>query len=220
MLEEEFEVYDFRNFSIEEVTKKSYEFLELMNLRRTTRELSNREIPNEILYNLIKVAANAPSGANIQPWIFCLVTSEDVKKKIRDEAEKIEKLNYEKWFSEQKKIDLKFTGLDYKKEFLTEAPALIVVFKQKYRLEDDKIISNYYPMESVGLAIGMLISAIHYSGLLTIPYTPSPMKFLKKILKRPDNESPVMLLPVAYPKKDAKVPIITKKELKEVLVEY
>lgn len=210
--------FDFKNNN--DILNFSNEFLSLMKKRRTTRDLSNREIPKEVLYNIIKVGANAPSGANIQPWTFCLVTSDNIKSEIREEAEKIEKINYDKLFTERKKSDLEFTGLDYKKEFLTESPALIVVFKHKYRLEDDNIISNYYPMESVGLALGMLITAIHYSGLATIPYTPSPMRFLKKILNRPNYESPVMVLPVAYPKENALVPIISKKDLNEVMVEY
>ena len=220
MNNEEFEKLKFNFNDTEDLINNSTEFYKLMQNRRTTRDLSNKKIPKEVLYNLIKIASNAPSGANIQPWTFCLVTSDEIKSKIRDESEKIEKLNYEKWFSEQKKFDLQFTGLDYQKEFLTEAPALIVVFKHKYRIENNKSIPNYYPMESVGLAIGMLITAIHYTGLSTIPYTPSPMKFLKKILNRPSYESPVMVLPVAYPKESALVPFITKKKLDEVLVEY
>lgn len=220
MITEEFEniKFDFKNNV--EILNNSIKFLTLMKKRRTTRDLSNKEIPKEVLYNIIKIGANAPSGANIQPWTFCLVTSYEKKAEIREEAERIEKINYDKLFTERKKSDLEFTGLDYKKEFLTESPALIVVFKHKYRLEDDNIISNYYPMESVGLAIGMLITAIHYSGLATIPYTPSPMRFLKKILNRPSYESPVMILPVAYPKESALVPIISKKVLSEVMVEY
>lgn len=216
----EFENLNFKIAEMDKVVKKSHEFLELMQKRRTTRDLSNKPIDKNVLINIIRTAATAPSGANIQPWTFCLITSEKYKKLIREEAEKIEKLNYEKLFSEQKKIDLEFTGLDHNKEFLTESPALIAVFKHKYRIENEKQIQNYYPNESIGLALGILLTSIHNAGLATIPYTPTPMTFLKKILNRPSYESPVMILPVAFPKQDAKIPIISKKEFSEICVEY
>jgi nitroreductase len=216
----EFEKLNFNEIEMDQIIQNSSDFLDLMKKRRTTRDLSDKPIDKQVLINIIKTAATAPSGANIQPWTFCLITSEKYKKLIREEAEKIEKLNYEKLFSDQKKIDIEFTGLDYQKEFLTESPALIAVFKHKYRIENDKQIQNYYPNESIGLALGILLTSIHHAGLATIPYTPTPMTFLKKILDRPSYESPVMILPVAFPKKEAQIPKITKKDFDEICVEY
>lgn len=220
MITEKFVKMNFNFKSEEEILTNSSNFLNLMRDRRTTRDLSNKPIDKNILLNIIKTASTSPSGANIQPWTFCLITSDKYKRLVREEAERIEKINYEKLFSDQKKKDIEFTGTNYEKEFLTTAPALIAVFKHKYRYDKDKQIPNYYPNESIGLALGILLTSIHVAGLATIPYTPTPMNFLKKLLNRPSYESPVMILPVAYPKQNAEIPIIKRKSLDEVLVEY
>lgn len=218
--EKEFIDLEFEKKCCEEMLKCSKQFYELMDKRRTVRDISNEPIDYEIFYNLILTAGTAPSGANIQPWKFALIKDITIKETIREEAEKIEKRSFEELFSEQKKKDIEFTGNNWEKPFLTEAPALIVVFKEKYRFQDGEKVSNYYPNESVGLALGMLFAAIHNAGLVTIPYTPHPITFLKKILNRPENEAPVMLLPIGLPKEGAKIPNKNRKKLSEILVEY
>lgn len=203
------------------MTERSKEFYDFMNKRRTVREISSEELPDELIHNLILTAGTAPSGANIQPWKFCLIKDPEVKEKIRNEAEKLEERSYRELYSQRKKEDIAFTGTDWQKSFLTEAPALIVAFKEKYRIDEEgKHIPNYYPNESIGLALGMLFSAIHNAGLVTIPYTPHPINFLKKLLDRPDNEAAVMVLPIGYPKESAKVPDKKRKSLDEIMDVY
>lgn len=205
----------------DDLVQSSFEYYEKLDKRRTTRELSDEEIPLEVLENLILSAGTSPSGANLQPWTFALVRNKELKKLIRQEAEKIEKKSYEEQFSKEKLDDLKFTGLNWEKPFLEDAPALIVVFKHKYRVDEEgnhhKI---YYPNESIGISTGLLFSAIHNLGLCTIPYTPLPLTFIKRILKRPENEAPFMILPIAYPKKSAKIPNKIRKSLEEIIVRY
>lgn len=211
---------DFEKRCCSEMIDRSKEYYNFMDKRRTVREISEEPIDDEIIHNLILTAGTAPSGANVQPWKFCHIKDPAVKQQIRDEAEVIEKKSYDELFSDQKKSDIEFTGNDWQKDFLTTAPALIVVFKEKYRYENGEKISNYYPNESVGLALGLLFSAIHNAGLVTIPYTPHPISFLKKILNRPDNEAPVMLLPVGYPIDGAKIPDKKRKLLEEIMETY
>jgi iodotyrosine deiodinase len=212
---------EFKKLSCDEIEKKSKDFYEFMDKRRTVREISREPLSDEIYQNLILTAATAPSGANQQPWTFCLVKSPSIKKQIREEAEKIEKRSYEELFSEEKKDAIAFTGLDWHKAFLEDAPALIIVFKHKYQFDENgDRIKVYYPNEGVGLAIGMLFTAIHSCGLVTTPYTPHPITFLKKILNRPDNEAPVMILPIGLPKDDAMIPDKKRKPLDQIMIEY
>lgn len=212
---------EFKKLSNEDLVHRSYDYYQKLDKRRTTRELSDEEIPLEVLENLILSAGTSPSGANLQPWTFALVRNKELKKEIRKQAEEVEKKSYEEQFSKEKLDDLKFTGLNWEKPFLENAPALIVVFKHKYRVDEEgnhhKI---YYPNESIGIATGLLFSAIHNSGLCTIPYTPLPLTFIKRILKRPDNEAPFMILPIAFPKDDAKIPDKQRKSLNEIIVRY
>ncbi len=205
----------------EEIEKKSQEFYQFMDTRRTVREFSSKELSNEVYQNLILTAGTAPSGANQQPWTFCLVKDPAIKKKIRIESEKIEKRSYDELFSKEKKDAISFTGLDWQKAFLEDAPALIIVFKHKYQLDESGNRTKvYYPNEGIGLAVGMLFVAIHNARLVTTPYTPHPITFLKKILNRPENESPVMILPIGLPKDGAKVPDKKRKTLYQIMVEY
>ena len=181
------------------------------------REFSERPVPREIIEDCIMAAGTAPNGANMQPWHFVVIEDENVKKKIRAAAEEEEKEFYEKRASEEWLKALAPLGTDEKKPFLEEAPYLIAIFAEKYGLtkNGDKVL-NYYVKESVGIATGMLITAIHHAGLASLTHTPSPMGFLNDILERPSNETPFLLLVVGYPKEEVKVPDITKKPLEEI----
>lgn len=197
------------------------DFYQKMKSRRSVRHFSDKEVPEEVINNIIMTAASAPSGAHKQPWTFCVIKDPALKAKIRVAAEKEEYENYHGRMSEEWLKDLEKFETDWKKEFLTTAPCLMVIFKKAYDLEDDGSKSkNYYVSESVGIAAGFLIAAIHMAGLVTLTHTPSPMNFLKEILGRPDNEKPFLLLPVGYPADEVLVPDISRKKINEVLVWY
>lgn len=184
--------------------------------RRSVREFSSEPVPFELVQDLIMTASTAPSGAHKQPWTFCLVGNPAIKKEIRKAAEKEEYESYNSRMSEQWLKDLAPLGTDWNKPFLEIAPWLIIVFKRAFEYVDGEKWQNYYVNESVGIACGMLINAIHNAGLVTLTHTPSPMNFLSKILERPDNERPYLLLPVGYPAEDAMVPNLKRKAFKEV----
>lgn len=189
--------------------------------RRTVREFSDRPVDREVIELILKTASTAPSGANKQPWNFCVVTNPETKARIREAAEKEEFENYHGRMSEDWLKDLEKFGTNHIKEFLTTAPYIIVAFKKAYDLDaEGNKEKNYYVNESVGLACGMLIAAIHNAGLVTVTHTPSPMNFLQKVLERPENERPFLLLPVGYPAEDAQVPVIKRKGLAEMSVWY
>jgi nitroreductase len=171
--------------------------------------------------NIIMTAASAPSGANKQPWTFCLVSDAKVKSRIREAAEKEEYENYNGRMSDEWLKDLAPFGTDWHKEFLETAPYLVVIMKKAYDLNEAGVkTKNYYVNESVGIASGMLITAIHNAGLVCLTHTPSPMNFLSSILHRPENERPYLLLPVGHPAQSAKVPVIQRKPMEEVLIKY
>ena len=217
MNNKEFINYNGKTYSEEEVERKSMEFQEDMSKRRSVRDFSERKIPKEVIENLIKTAGLAPSGANKQPWTFCVISDPKLKKEIRRLAEIEEYENYHGRMSDSWKEDLKHLGTNHIKEFLEVAPHLIVVFKKTYDLEEDGSKNqNYYVNESVGIACGFLIAAIHNAGLITLTHTPSPMAFLQKALNRPKNEKAFLLLPIGYPATDCKVPNISKKDLKDI----
>ena len=195
-------------------------FKDKMERRRTTRDFSNAGIPKAIITEIIMTASSAPSGANKQPWFFCAVSDSGLKREIRLEAEKIEQQAYTHKMSEEWKKDLKHLGTNWEKEFLENAPWLIVVFKKTHELVGEKKKKNYYVNESVGLATGFLITAIHNVGLSCLTYTPSPMGFLNGILNRPDNEKPYMVIPIGYAANNAFLPELTKKDQNEVLKFY
>lgn len=202
--------------SREQIKDCSNDILEKYRTRRSCRDFSSREVPKEVIENLLKIAGSAPSGANKQPWHFVAVSNQEIKDKIREAAEEEEKLFYQERATEEWLKDLAPLGTDWQKEFLSIAPWLIVVFKEIYAQgEEGEKQKHYYVNESVGLASGFLISAIHHLGLVTLTHTPSPMNFLAKILERPDNQKPFLLLPVGYPAEGAEVPDISKKELTE-----
>lgn len=208
------------SFSMEESELRAATFAADLQKRRSVRDFSTQEVPRTLIENLIKAAAAAPSGANRQPYTFCAIASPKIKKKIREAAEKEEFINYNGRMDTQWLDDLKPLGTDWHKPFLETASWLIVAFRKGYEMESDGKHQNYYVQESVGLACGFLLAAIHQAGLITLTHTPSPMAFLQKILKRPENEKPFLLLPVGYPAKDAQVPNLRKKRLEEVSVWY
>jgi iodotyrosine deiodinase len=213
--------YHITNLSEEEAVNKSESYFNKLNERRSVRDYSDKWIPKKIIDNLIKSASTAPSGAHKQPWTFCAISNQELKSKIRKAAEIEEKKSYQSRMSERWKKDLKPLGTDMNKPFLEIAPWLIVVFKKPFDFDKDgNKVNNYYVNESVGIACGMMISAIQNAGLVTLTHTPSPMNFLSKILNRPSNERAFLLLPVGYPKFPTYVPDIKRKALKNVSAYY
>ena len=207
---------DYYEYSPEEMKKRSAEFYTEMKRRRTVRQFSDQPVPREIIEDCLRTAATAPSGANLQPWSFVVVTDPAVKWQIRKEAEKTEREFYHKSATRKWVEDLKLLGTNEYKPFLEIAPYLIVIFAQRYGLlPDGSKKSHYYVNESVGIATGMLIAAVHHAGLVCLTYTPSKMGFLNQILSRPSNERPFLLLVVGYPAKNTIIPKIPKKLLKD-----
>jgi nitroreductase len=212
-----FKKLDFEEYSESKMRSRSESFLNEIITRRTVREFSDRIVPIDIINNCIKTAASAPSGANKQPWQFVVVRDSGIKTKIREAAEKEEKEFYGHRATKEWLEDLNQFGTDWHKPFLDIAPYLIVVFRKIYDLEDDGTQrKNYYVNESVGIASGFLLAALHHAGLITLTHTPSPMNFLGEILNRPKNEKAFLLIPVGYPAKDAEVPDISKKPFNEI----
>ena len=194
----------------------SKSFLTSISSRRSVRDFSDKAVPIELITNAIKAAASAPSGANKQPWYFVVVNDPHIKKEIRLAAEKEEKAFYNHRASDEWLKDLELFETNSSKPFLEIAPSLIVVFKKAYDVRKKQRKKNYYVNESVGISCGILLAALHSSGLATLTHTPSPMGFLERILKRPKNEKAFLLIPVGFPNKDAKVPRLTKKSFSEV----
>tara|TARA_B100000315_G_C14530967_1_gene566149 strand:- start:303 stop:959 length:657 start_codon:yes stop_codon:yes gene_type:complete len=212
-----FKKLDFEEYSESKMRSRSESFLNEIVTRRTIREFSDRIVPIDIINNCIKTAASAPSGANKQPWQFVVVKDSGIKTKIREAAEKEEKEFYGHRATKEWLEDLNQFGTDWHKPFLEIAPYLIVIFRKIYDLEDDGTQrKNYYVNESVGIASGFLLAALHHAGLTTLTHTPSPMNFLGEILNRPKNEKAFLLIPVGYPAKDAEVPDISKKPFNEI----
>ena len=208
---------NFREISEAEMQKAALDFYTLMSARRTVRDFSDKPIPKGILENVLLTAGSAPSGANMQPWHFVVVQNTDVKKKIRVAAEKEEREHYGGRASEEWLQALEPLGTDAHKPFLEKAPALIAIFLKKFTLDaEGKKHKNYYTSESVGIATGMLITALHNVGLTSLTHTPSPMKFLNKILDRPDTERPFLLLVCGYPAKGVEVPNIKRLSLNKI----
>lgn len=207
-------------YPLKEAEKRSKWYYQWLNQRRTVRDISNRPVSNRLIENLIMAGSTAPSGAHKQPWTFCAISNGDIKKKIRKAAEKEEYESYHRRMSKRWLRDLEPIGTDWNKPFLEEAPWLIIVFKRIYETENGRKANNYYVNESVGIACGMLISAIHHAGLVTLTHTPSPMNFLTNILGRPENERPYLLLPTGYPKEGALVPDLERKTINDVSVFY
>jgi iodotyrosine deiodinase len=208
-------------YSTAEMQQKSTRFLEHMDTRRSCRDFSNKSIPKQVIENIIKTASTAPSGAHKQPWTFCAVSSAAIKKQIRIEAEKEEFESYNSRMPKEWKKDLLPLQTSWEKEFLEIAPYLIIVFKKSYEVDKDGNKTNvYYANESCGIACGFLIAAIHNAGLVALTHTPSPMNFLSKVLNRPTNEKPFLLVPVGYAADECWVPDIQRKPLEEIAAWY
>ena len=215
----------FKKLAPEEGLRRAREFYALMSRRRSVRSFSPEPVPYELIETAIRAAGTAPSGAHQQPWRFVVVSDPAVKRRVREAAEAEERDNYARRFPDEWKEVLAPLGTDWHKEFLEIAPYLIVVFRIDYGFiesqsddEKPKKRKHYYVMESVGIAVGMLLSALHHAGLATLTHTPSPMKFLREILNRPVNETPFVLIPVGYPAEGAKVPDLQRKSLDEILI--
>jgi len=197
-----------------DVLLQSKSFYQKMDKRRSVRDFSNKPIPKEVIENILKTAGTAPSGAHKQPWTFCVVENPEIKKQIRFAAEAEERKSYEERMSDSWLKDIKPMGTNASKPFIEMAPYIIIVFKRLFEYDESgKKLQNYYVNESVGIACGMLIAAIQNAGLVTLTHTPSPMRFLEKILERPDNERAYLLLPVGYAAEDCFVPKLNRKPL-------
>jgi nitroreductase len=206
----------YREYPVDEMRQRATDFYADMDRRRTVREFSDRPVPRDIIETALRAAGTAPSGANLQPWHFVVVSGAETKKKIRVAAEAEEREFYEHRASDEWLDALRPLGTDSDKPFLETAPYLIAVFLQKFgELPDGRKVKHYYPVESTGLATGILITALHEAGLATLTHTPSPMKFLNEILGRPKSERPFLLLVVGYPADDAAVPDIERKPLED-----
>ena len=186
--------------------------------RRSVRAYEDQPVPKEKIEGVLEAGVWAATGMNKQPWRFIIVTDAELKRRIRVAAEKEEKQSYEHRMSRDWLDDLADLGTDWHKEFLEVAPALIAVFSVEYEKDGDRIRKNYYVKESVGLAVGFLIVAIHNAGLVSLTHTPSPMRFLQEILNRPPNERPFVLIPVGYPAENVTVPNIHRKQLGEISI--
>ncbi len=207
----------YREYPLEEMRERALTFRKEMERRRTIRSFSSRPVPREIIEECLRAAGTAPNGANMQPWHFVVVSDAYVKKHIREAAEAEEREFYQRRASREWLDALEPLGTDWRKPFLEEAPWVIVIFGLKDTiLPDGEKRKNYYVTESVGIATGMLITAIHNAGLASLTHTPSPMGFLNKILKRPSNERPFLVLVVGYPEEGTTVPDIDKKSLDEI----
>ncbi len=205
---------EYREYPVDDMRARIAGFYDDVNRRRTVRDFSDRPVPRDIIETALKAANTAPSGANLQPWHFVVVSAAETKRRIREAAEAEEREFYEHRASDEWKEVLKPLGTDANKPFLETAPYLIAVFLQKFgENEQGEKVKHYYPVESTGLATGVLITALHTAGLATLTHTPSPMKFLNEILGRPTSERPFLLLVVGYPADDAEVPDITRKPL-------
>ncbi len=205
------------DFSLEQIKRRAASFRDEMLQRRTLRYFSDRSVPREVIEDCLSVAGSAPSGANLQPWHFVVVSDPPTKRRIREAAEKEEREFYHHRAPQEWLDALAPLGTDEHKAYLETAAYLIVVFAQSYgRLPDGRKVKNYYVQESVGIATGMLITAVHHAGLVSLTHTPSPMGFLNEIVGRPRNEKAFLVLVVGYPALDAVVPDIKKKALSEI----
>lgn len=220
MSKEKFIPYKPIKISSTESLYKSEIYFNWLNKRRSIRDFSSKLVDREVIENIIKSASTSPSGAHKQPWVFCAISSPKIKSEIRKAAEKEEYENYHSRMSGAWLEDLKPFETNWQKTFLEIAPWLIVVFSKSYDLDDyGKKLNNYYVKESVGLACGMLLTAIHNAGLCALTHTPSPLDFLTQILNRPKNERPFLLIPVGYPSGDCMVPDLHRKPM-EVILEW
>lgn len=216
-----FTSYVKKSFDESQMMDKSLSFYNWMDERRTVRDFSDRPVPESVIENIILAASTAPSGAHKQPWTFCAISNAEIKKQVRTEAEKEEFESYNGRMPEEWLKDLRPLQTDWHKEFLETAPWLIVILKKSYVVNKDGSKGNvYYANESCGIACGFLLAAVHNAGLVALTHTPSPMNFLSKVLNRPENEKPFLLVPVGYPAAECWVPELRRKELSEISAWY
>jgi iodotyrosine deiodinase len=208
-----------QRLSEDQMLARANELLSQMDSRRSVREFSTEPVPRPLIELAIRAASTAPSGAHRQPWKFVAVSNREIKRRIREEAEREEKRSYEERMPEDWLQALEPLGTDWRKPFLESAPWLVVVFAESYGLDPNgSKVKNYYVQESVGIACGFFITAVHSMGLATLTHTPSPMGFLSEILERPANERPYILFPVGFPAQDAAVPNLERKALEDISV--
>lgn len=208
---------EYREYSTDEMKSRAAEFRTDIQRRRTVREFADRPVPREVIEECLRAAGTAPNGANLQPWHFVAVSDASIKREIRIAAEKEEQEFYQGKAPQEWLDALAPLGTDEHKPFLEAAPYLIVIFAETYRLlPDGRKMKHYYVQESVGIATGILITAIHHAGLVSLTHTPSPMGFLNKLLGRPVQERPFLILVVGYPAESARVPTLTKRSLEEI----
>lgn len=212
----------FARLDPEDMLARAREYADVMQRRRTVRDFSSEPIPEQVIVDAVRAAASAPSGAHQQPWTFVVVSDADTKTRLREAAEREERRSWEGRMSDEWLAALEPLGIDWHKPHLTTAPILIVVFAQVWGVVDGpdgpRRIKHYYVDESVGIAVGMLLSALHLAGLATLTHTPSPMGFLRELLGRPANERAYLVIPVGYPAANAEVPDLTRKTVDDVLV--
>ncbi len=216
---------DFKWVTPEQQLEASRTFLNMISKRKTVRHFSKEPVPFELIENAIRAAGTAPSGANLQPWTFVVIGDQAIKRQIRVAAEKEEQAFYKDKITPEWRAALAPLGTDWVKTHLEDAPYVIVVFEQTYNFineagKEPKIMKNYYVRESVGIAVGFLLASLTSAGLVTLTHTPSPMNFLSKLLKRPPNERSFVVIPVGYPAENARVPVIFKKNLDQIMVKF
>ena len=208
-------------FSEEEIVQRSKDFLQWADTRRSVRDFSSKAVPKEVMENILMTSSTAPSGAHKQPWTYCLISNNELKSRLRSLAEEEEKKSYDSRMSEEWKDDLKPLGTNWEKEFIDIAPWIVVVMKKVYDIgSNDEKETNYYVAESVGIASGFLLMAVHNAGLVALTHTPSPMNFIAKALERPVNERPFLLIPVGFPAENATVPDLKRKGKSDVIEYY
>ncbi len=212
--------YQPERVSPQDMLKRSHDFLEKMKTRRSVRQFSSDDVPMDAVINCIAAAGTAPSGAHKQPWSFCLVTDPEIRKRIRVAAEAEEYKNYNGRMSQEWMKDLEPFDTNEIKPFIEDAPGLIVVFKHSYGTGQSGKSQNYYVNESVGIAVGILLTALHEIGLVALTHTPSPMKFLAEILERPENERAYLNIPFGFPSDNCEVPNLNRKDINDIMIKY
>ncbi|MCF8414596.1 MAG: nitroreductase family protein [Crocinitomicaceae bacterium] len=217
----EFEPYTGQQYSEQEILERSENFLKWADTRRSVRDFSSKPVPQQVMENIIMTASTAPSGAHKQPWTFCLISNKELKSELRKLAEEEEFKSYNGRMSEEWLKDLAPLGTNWEKEFIDVAPWIVVLMKRIYENDaNGEKQNNYYVAESVGIAAGFFLMAVHNAGLVALTHTPNPMNFITKALGRPENERPFLLIPVGFPAEKAQIPSLKRKDSSEVIELY